>query len=126
MVYATNKDGDIGTGDFTAINYMVHLRKETNAYVLAEGALRITDSKGYNDGKINYRDIQCHDIQAESIRINSNNNFYVGVSTGELRVTNNLKYNGGNTGYKPVRASDFIKASSAEFKHDIKSGTMTH
>ena len=32
----------------------------------------------------------------------------------------NLRYNGGNTGFKPVRASDFIKASSAEFKHDIK------
>lgn len=121
VVYATNKDGDIGTGDFYGNKLYGSLTaKETNAYVLAEGALRITDSKGYNDGKINYRDIQCHDIQAESIRINSNDNFYVGVSTGELRVTNNLKYNGGNTGYKPVRASDFIKASSAEFKHDIK------
>lgn len=121
VVYATNKDGDIGTGDFYGNKLYGSLTaKETNAYVLAEGALRITDSKGYNDGKINYRDIQCHDIQAESIRINSNDNFYVGVSTGELRVTNNLKYNGGDTGYKPVRASDFIKASSAEFKHDIK------
>ena len=28
VVYATNKDGDIGTGDFTAINYMVHLRQK--------------------------------------------------------------------------------------------------
>ncbi|MDU0441526.1 phage tail spike protein [Staphylococcus haemolyticus] len=121
VIYATNKDGDIGTGDFYGNKiYGALTAKKTNAYVLVEDALRITDGKGYNDGKINYRDIQCHDIQAESIRINSNDNFYVGVSTGELRVTNNLKYNGGNTGYKPVRASDFIKASSAEFKHDIK------
>ena len=28
VVYATNKDGDIGTGDFTAINYMVHLQQK--------------------------------------------------------------------------------------------------
>lgn len=121
IIYATNKDGDIGTGDFYGNKiYGALTAKESNAYVLVDGALRITDRKGYNDGKINYRDIQCHDIQAESIRLMSNDNFYVGVSTGELRVTNNLKYNGGNTGYKPVRASDFIKASSAEFKHDIK------
>lgn len=64
--------------------------------------------------------MQCDDIQANSVRVNTGQNFYIGVSTNELWVTNNLRYNGGNTGFKPVRASDFIKASSAEFKHDIK------
>ncbi|OHP69128.1 hypothetical protein HMPREF2715_02670 [Staphylococcus sp. HMSC062A01] len=121
IIYATNKDGDIGTGDFYGNKiYGALTAKESNAYVLVDGALRITDRKGYNDGKINYRDIQCHDIQAESIRLMSNNNFYVGVSTGELRVTNNLKYNGGNTGYKPVRASAFNNASLEQYKTDIK------
>ncbi len=121
IIYATNKDGDIGTGDFYGNKiYGALTAKETNAYVLAEGALRITDSKGYNDGKINYRDIQCQDIASNTIRTRVGKDFYIGVSTNELRVTNNLFWNGGNTGYKPVRASDFIKASSAEFKHDIK------
>lgn len=123
-IYATDKDGNIGTGDFYARNLLGDWwAKNNNLYALvdpSEGKLRITDYLGYNNGSPNYKDLQCHDIQADSIRLNSNNNFYIGVSTGELRVTNNLRYNGGNTGFKPVRASDFIKASSAEFKHDIK------
>lgn len=123
IVYATNVNGDIGTGDFygnrlfgdlTAKNDFAYVRTNTG------GRLRITDFKGYNDGNPTYTDLQCHDIQAESIRLNSNDNFYVGVSTGELRVTNNLKYNGGKTGYKPVRASGFNNASLEQYKTDIK------
>lgn len=121
IIYATNKDGDIGTGDFYGNKiYGALTAKESNAYVLVDGALRITDRKGYNDGNTNYRDIQCQDIASNTIRTRVGKDFYIGVSTNELRVTNNLFWNGGNTGYKPVRASDFIKASSAEFKHDIK------
>lgn len=121
-VYATNVNGDIGTGDFygnrlfgdlTAKNDFAYVRTNTG------GRLRITDFKGYNDGNPTYTDLQCHDIQADSIRLNSNNNFYVGVSTGELRVTNNLLYNGGKTGYKPVRASDYLPGSLERFKKDI-------
>lgn len=123
IVYATNKDGNIGTGDFygnrlfgdlTAINDFAYVRTNDG------GRLRITDFKGYNDGNPTYTDLQCHDIQADSIRLNSNNNFYIGVSTGELRVTNNLRYNGGDTGYKPVRASAFNNASLEQYKTDIK------
>lgn len=121
-VYATNVNGDIGTGDFygnrlfgdlTAKNDFAYVRTNTG------GRLRITDFKGYNDGNPTYTDLQCHDIQADSIRLNSNNNFYVGVSTGELRVTNNLLYNRGKTGYKPVRASDYLPGSLERFKKDI-------
>ncbi|NMK90896.1 tail fiber domain-containing protein, partial [Staphylococcus capitis] len=75
--------------------------------------------KGYNDGNPSYQDLQCHYIQADSIRLNSNKNFYIGVSTGELWVTNNLLWNGGDYGLKPVRASDFIKGSAAELKKEI-------
>lgn len=123
-IYATDKDGNIGTGDFYARNLLGDWwAKNNNLYALVdpkEGRLRITDYNGYNNGSPNYRDLQCNDIQADTIRTNSGKDFYIGVSTNELRVTNNLFWNGGNTGYKPVRASDFIKASSAEFKHDIK------
>ena len=123
-IYATDKDGNIGTGDFYARNLLGDWwAKVNNLYALVDasvGRLRITDYNGYNNGNPNYKDLQCNDIQSNSIRINTGKDFYIGVSTNELRVTNNLLYNGGNTGYKPVRASDFIKASSAEFKHDIK------
>nr|WP_277952401.1 phage tail spike protein [Staphylococcus hominis] len=121
VIYATNKDGDIGTGDFYGNKiYGAFTAKETNAYVLVDGALRITDKKGYNDGNTNYRDIQCQDIASNTIRTRVGRDFYIGVSSNELRVTNNLFWNGGNTGYKPVRASAFNNASLEQYKTDIK------
>lgn len=120
FVYATNNNGDIGSGDFYARDLYGMLRaKDTNAYVGVDGALRVTDAKGNNGGQPNYKDIQCKDIQANSIRTDSGN-FYIGCSTEEVRVTNNLLYNGGNIGYKPIKASDFKNASLEEYKENIK------
>lgn len=120
FVYATNNNGDIGSGDFYARNlYGDWATKNDNLYAMVNSTLRVTDLKGYNNGNPNYKDFQCKDIQAGSIRT-MDGNFYIGVSTNELRITNNLLYNGGSIGYKPIRAEDFIKASSAKFKKDIK------
>ncbi|EEQ78935.1 phage minor structural protein, N-terminal domain protein [Staphylococcus warneri L37603] len=120
IVYATNNQGDIGSGSFYANRlYGDWTTKTNNLYACVNDKLRITDIKGYNSGNTNYKDLQCKDIQANTIRVNTGNNFYLGVSTGELRVTNNLMYNGGDIGYKPVVASDFVKASRAEYKKDI-------
>ncbi|UUY68681.1 phage tail spike protein [Staphylococcus warneri] len=120
IVYATNNQGDIGSGSFYANRlYGDWTTKTDNLYACVNDKLRITDIKGYKSGNTNYKDLQCKDIQANTIRVNTGNNFYLGVSTGELRVTNNLMYNGGDIGYKPVVASDFVKASRAEYKKDI-------
>ena len=120
-IYATNKDGDIGTGDFYGNKiYGALTAKETNAYVLADGALRVTDTNGYNGDNTNYRDIQCQHIASNTIRTRVGKDFYIGVSSNELRVTNNLFWNGGDTGYKPVRASAFNNASLEQYKTDIK------
>lgn len=120
-VYATNKDGDIGTGDFFSDKLYGDLTaKGSNAYILVDDALRITDKKGYNNGAVRYKDLQCLDIQANSIRVNTAKDFYIGVSTGELRVTNNLRYNGGDTGYKDIRFANWHAMSSEKFKYDIK------
>lgn len=120
-IYATNKDGDIGTGHFFGDKLYGDLTsKGSNAYVLVDDALRITDKKGYNNGNVKYKDLQCLDVQANSIRVNTAKDFYIGVSTNELRVTNNLFWNGGDTGYKPVRASAFNNASLEQYKTDIK------
>lgn len=120
-IYATNKDGDIGTGHFFADKLYGDLTaKGSNAYILVDDALRITDKKGYNNGNVKYKDLQCLDVQANSIRVNTAKDFYIGVSTNELRVTNNLLWNGGDTGYKPVRASAFNNASLEQYKTDIK------
>ncbi|WP_237447817.1 phage tail protein [Staphylococcus haemolyticus] len=120
FVYATNNNGDIGSGDFYARDLYGMLRaKDTNAYVGVDGALRVTDTKGNNGGQPNYKDIQCKDIQANSIRTDGGN-FYIGCSTEEVRVTNNLLYNGGDIGYKPIKASDFKNASLEEYKENIE------
>lgn len=120
FVYATNNNGDIGSGDFYARDLYGMLRaKDTNAYVGVDGALRVTDAKGNNGGQPNYKDIQCKDIQANSIRTDGGN-FYIGCSTEEVRVTNNLLYNGGDIGYKPIKASDFKNASLEEYKENIE------
>ncbi|WP_053031989.1 phage tail protein [Staphylococcus haemolyticus] len=120
FVYATNNNGDIGTGDFYARDLYGMLRaKDTNAYVGVDGALRVTDTKGPNGGSPNYKDIQAKDIMANSIRTDGGN-FYIGCSTDEVRVTNNLLYNGGDIGYKPIKASDFKNASLEEYKENIE------
>lgn len=123
IVYATNNQGDIGSGSFYANRlYGDWTSKADNLYANVKDKLRITDIKGYNNGSPNYKDLQCRDIQSNSIRLNDTDgkDFYIGVSSNELRVTNNLFWNGGNTGYKPVRASDFIKASSEKYKKEIQ------
>lgn len=123
-IYATDKDGNIGTGDFYARNLLGNWwAKNNNLYALVdpkEGKLRITDYNGYNNGRPKYKDLQCYDIQANSIRVNTAKDFYIGVSTGELRVTNNLRYNGGDTGYKDIRFANWHAMSSEKFKYDIK------
>ena len=120
VVYATNENGDIGSGYFYGAGFQGDwMAKNSNVYACVDGALRVTDPRGYNNGFPNYKDIQAKDIQADSIRTMSGN-FYIGVSSNELRVTNNLLYNGGNVGYKPIRASAFNDASLAEYKRDIK------
>ncbi|COE54661.1 phage tail spike protein [Staphylococcus warneri] len=122
-VYATDKDGNIGSGDFYARALLGDwFAKSSNLYACVDDKLRITNKLSYNNGNPNYRDLQCRDIQSNSIRLNDTNgkDFYIGVSSNELRVTNNLFWNGGDTGYKPVRASDFIKASSEKYKKEIQ------
>ena len=121
MVYATDNQGSAGTGSFYANKLYGDLTaKGSNAYILVDDALRITDKKGYNNGNVRYKDLQCLDVQANSIRVNTAKDFYIGVSTGELRVTNNLRYNGGDTGYKDIRFANWHAMSSEKFKYDIK------
>ncbi|MDU0452339.1 phage tail spike protein [Staphylococcus chromogenes] len=121
IVYATNNNGDIGSGDFYARRFYGDYQSRSGyLYLMADDRVRITDYKGYNNGSPNYADLQCQHIQANTIRTNVGRDFYIGVSDNELRVTNNLFWNGGNTSYKPVRALDFIKSSRAEYKEEIK------
>ncbi|WP_188048440.1 phage tail protein [Bacillus sp. CH30_1T] len=137
-LYVTNGDGDRGTGNLEAFtirankSFIGALEAPTdNAYVQVNGALRVTDKNGFNNGSPNYRDVAARDlyvsdVEARDLRVKSmrtvdlSSNFYIGVSTNELRVTDNLFYNGGNTGYRPIRASEFLNGSSTTYKSNVE------
>lgn len=121
VIYATNDNGDMGSGYFYGAGFQGDwLAKNTNVYACVDGALRVTDKRGYNNGYPNYKDIQADKIQANSIRVNGDYNLYLGTSTGEVRVTNNLLTNG----YKPLRASILYgenrSNSSEKYKTNIE------
>ncbi|MYL41832.1 phage tail protein [Virgibacillus salexigens] len=122
-VYATNINGDIGTGNFHADRFLGHLAAPGDGflYLMADDKVRITDRRGYNNGNPVLRDLQLSFIQANSIRVNdSDANLYIGTSSGEARVTNNLLYNNGDVGYRPIAASEFRNASSIVYKTNIE------
>ncbi len=124
VVYATDNQGNIGTGSFYANKlYGDWKAKTNNLYALVNGEFRVTDFNGATgtNGSINYAPVRIGEINSYGSYANhSGNNVYFGVGLNELRVTNNNHYNGGNIGYKPVRAADFLKASSVKYKEHIK------
>ncbi|ELP8671670.1 hypothetical protein QTV10_000428 [Staphylococcus pseudintermedius] len=115
ILYVTNPNGDIGTGDISV------RAAEIRDYIRTIDMLEIrqwSDSKAFNQIKVGAVNTTNSVVMAS----HSGGNAYYGVGGGsnEMRVTNNNGYNGGNTSYKPVRASAFNNASLAEYKKDIK------
>ncbi len=123
-IYATNVNGDIGTGSFYAYAlYGDWITKNTNLYAEVGNELRITNLQGYNGGKPNYMNLRASTIRTTSsyaFENHSGGDTYFGVGGGELRVTNNNHYNGGNTSYKDIRFGKWYAMSSEKFKYDIK------
>ncbi|WP_081261162.1 phage tail spike protein, partial [Staphylococcus hominis] len=124
IVYATNKDGDIGTGDFYGNRLFGDLTaKGTNVYVLVDNELRITDKKGYNNGNVNYKDLRANSINTThsyAFANHSGSDVYFGVGYHELRITANNFWNGGNPAYQNIRFGKWYAMSSEKFKYDIK------
>lgn len=123
-VYATNVNGDIGTGSFYAhALYGDWIAKNTNLYAEVGNELRITDLQGYNGGKPNYMSLRASTIRTTSSYAFSNHSggdTYFGVGGGELIITNNNHYNGGNTSYRNIRFGKWYAMSSEKYKYDIK------
>src|SRR5699024_5159099 len=103
-VYATNGNGDIGTGNISVKDAEIRGDVRTN------GALRVRSWGGDSYNQVIAGAYQSHNSIVFSSH--SGGNAYFGVAYNELRVTNNNGYNGGNTGYRPVRASAFNQGSS--------------
>ncbi len=119
ILYVTNPNGDIGTGDISV------RAAEIRDYIRTIGMLEIrqwSDSKAFNQIKVGAVNTTNSVVMAS----HSGGNAYYGVGGGsnEMRVTDNNGYNGGNTRYKSVRADTFYgktaSNSSEKYKTNIK------
>lgn len=119
ILYVTNPNGDIGTGDISV------RAAEIRDYIRTIGMLEIrqwSDSKAFNQIKVGAVNTTNSVVMAS----HSGSNAYYGVGGGsnEMRVTDNNGYNGGNTRYKSVRADTFYgktaSNSSEKYKTNIK------
>ena len=123
-VYATNVNGDIGTGDFYGNRLFGDwTTKNTNLYAQVLSELRVTDLYGYNGGNPNYKNLRVNAINTTSSYAFSNHSgadTYFGVGGGELIITNNNHYNGGDTKYRNIRFGKWYAMSSEKYKYDIK------
>ncbi|PCF45037.1 phage tail spike protein [Staphylococcus delphini] len=125
LVYATNNNGDIGSGSFYANRLYGDLKtKSTNVYALTNnGELRITDLNGYNNGSPVYNDLRAREIKTTeggAFSNHSGKNVYFGVGYNELRITANDFYNGGNTKYQDIRFKNWSAMSHEKYKYDIE------
>ncbi|WP_233276638.1 phage tail spike protein [Staphylococcus pseudintermedius] len=119
ILYVTNPNGDIGTGDISV------RAAEIRDYIRTIGMLEIrqwSDSKAFNQIKVGAVNTTNSVVMAS----HRGGNAYYGVGGGsnEMRVTDNNGYNGGNTRYKSVRADTFYgktaSNSSEKYKTNIK------
>lgn len=119
ILYVTNPNGDIGTGDISV------RAAEIRDYIRTIGMLEIrqwSDSKAFNQIKVGAVNTTNSVVMAS----HSGSDAYYGVGGGsnEMRVTDNNGYNGGNTRYKSVRADTFYgktaSNSSEKYKTNIK------
>lgn len=129
-VYATNLNGDIGTGDFDADQFWGtgFGSKATNLYAMASKELRVTDKRGYNNGNPIYSDIRARKIHTTSnyaFENHGSGNTYFGVGTAEMRITDNNHYNGGNPGYRDIRFANWRAMSHEKYKYDIKEWNLS-
>ncbi|MBA8761710.1 phage tail spike protein [Staphylococcus coagulans] len=126
VIYATNRNGDIGTGDFYGDNLYGNLKaKTTNQYALVayDGEFRVTDKNGATGSSINYRPIRISEIktmEGGAFSNHSGKNVYFGVGYNELRITANDFYNGGNTKYQDIRFKNWSAMSHEKYKYDIE------
>lgn len=126
FVYATNNNGDIGTGDFYARDLYGNLRaKTTNQYALVayDGEFRVTDKNGATGSSINYRPIRVSEIKTTeggAFSNHSGKNVYFGVGYNELRITANNFWNGGNPRYQDIRFKNWTAMSHEKYKYDIE------
>lgn len=119
ILYVTNPNGDIGTGDISV--KMAEIRE----HIRTIGMLEIrqwNDSKAFNQIKVG----AVNTVNSVVMASHSGSNAYYGVGGGsnEMRVTDNNGYNGGNTRYKSVRADTFYgktaSNSSEKYKTNIE------
>ncbi len=124
LVYATNNNGDIGSGSFYANKlYGDWTTKNTNVYAMVDnGELRVTNLKGYNGGNPIYNDLRAREIKTThsyAFSNHSGSDVYFGVGYRELRITANNFWNGGTPQYQDIRFKNWTAMSHEKYKYDI-------
>lgn len=123
VVYATDNQGNVGTGSFYARNFMGDLwANGIDLYAQVDNELRITDRNGYNSGNTKFKDLRANSINTTSSYAfgnHSGSDVYLGVGYHELRITANNFWNKGNPAYQDIRFGKWYAMSSEKFKYDI-------
>lgn len=123
VVYATDNQGNVGTGSFYARNFMGDLwANGIDLYAQVDNELRITDRNGYNSGNTKFKDLRANSINTTSsyaFANHSGSDVYLGVGYHELRITANNFWNKGNPAYQDIRFGKWYAMSSEKFKYDI-------
>ncbi|PCF77914.1 hypothetical protein B4W69_13755, partial [Staphylococcus delphini] len=124
LVYATNNNGDIGSGSFYGNRlYGDWTTKKTNVYAMVDnGELRVTNLKGYNGGNPIYNDLRAREIKTThsyAFSNHSGSDVYFGVGYHELRITANNFWNGGTPQYQDIRFKNWTAMSHERYKYDI-------
>ncbi|QUM66164.1 phage tail spike protein [Staphylococcus delphini] len=124
LVYATNNNGDIGSGSFYGNRlYGDWTTKGTNVYAMVDnGELRVTNLKGYNGGNPIYNDLRAREIKTThsyAFSNHSGSDVYFGVGYHELRITANNFWNGGTPQYQDIRFKNWTAMSHEKYKYDI-------
>ncbi|TFI48143.1 tail fiber domain-containing protein [Diaphorobacter sp. DS2] len=116
IVYATNGNGDRGTGTFDAA------KVQANEVTTRSGSYGVYWN-GRGGGTLGGSGANEYVLKAGGIQTTGDNLYLgcYGTNDGEVRVTNNLGYNdGGTIGYRPIKASEYRNGSSVLTKQNIE------
>lgn len=131
-LYITDGTGTKNTGHLSALDIIskgkfignIQTPGDNGYFMVAYGSeLRVTDTRGYNNGDPSYQAMAASAVRSNSIRVIDGTNLYLGVSgtnDGEVRVTNALLYNEGSPTYYPIKASEYRNGSSITYKTNIE------
>lgn len=92
VVYATNDNGDMGSGYFYGAGFQGDwLTKNQNLYACVNGALRVTDINGYNNGNPIYKEVKASKFVGKWDS-SSSEKYKTNISSWDIDATRVMRY----------------------------------